>query len=291
MHERPAIPASARDWPKSHTALAALLVLLSLGITAPAFARIYRTVVDLLNPFMGWWSWTVPVCGEIAFAFLFLNGVLLQLRRAPGGGVRSGFMAPLVTGSVALQVYASRGSVPSVIGNVVVVAFFGVMLSGKATIMSLRGKIRSDSVTLSEWAAHPVTSFRLWRWMKAWGEPSRDKAQDRYMRLLAIAIAQEDPHHGVGKGRGWRRRLPVTLRYELATGMVPDRPGDDWPDAIATHVRKQLASVRTGAPAAVSAVAQTPVSGTVPETTPSDRLRHRPRQGSRRVPEIGSVHL
>jgi phosphohistidine phosphatase SixA len=270
MFKRKPRPADHQQWTGGQVALAVLLVLLGLGITFPAFIQLYRTAVGLLIPFMGWWAWTVPVCGEIAFAFLFLNGVLLQLRRAPGGGVRALFMALLVVGSVVLQVYAAHGVLPSIVGHVVVVvAFFGVMLSGKATIMSLRGgKIRSDSITLGEWVAHPVHSFRLWRWMKYWGEPSRDAAQDRYMRLLlAIAIAQEDPH--VGRGWGWRRKLPVTLRYELATGKLPEAAGDGWAEAIASHVQRQLPSVRAVLAADIRRAAETTVRSTGAEDPPN----------------------
>ena len=69
----------------------------------------------------------------------------------------------------------AHGVMPSVVGHTVVIAaFFGVMLSGKSTITSLRGgKVRAGSITPGQWIAHPVHSTRLWRWMKIWGEPSR----------------------------------------------------------------------------------------------------------------------
>ena len=285
MHERP--PGERDHWTFGSGALAFLLTILGIGITVPAFLQLYRTITGLLDPYMAN-AWIVPVCGEIAFAFLFLNGVLLQLRKAPGGGVRTPLMFLLVGSSVLLQVYASGGHRASVVGHlVVVVAFFGVMSVGKATIMSLRGgKIRADAITLGEWVAHPVHSFRLWRWMKAWGEPSRDRAQDRYMRLLlAISVAQEDPY--IGSGWGWRRKLPVTLRYELATGHLPAQSGDDWPEAIASHVRKQLPSVRAlvsaTVPAPVPAAVESPAPAAVatPAETPSKPVSQRkPRRPS-----------
>jgi hypothetical protein len=233
-------------WPQG--ILASVLVLLGIAITVPAFTQMYRTAVGLLSPYMGWWAWTVPVCGEIAFAFLFLNGVLLQLRKAPAGGLRAALMASIITSSLLLQVYSARRSVPDAVGHaVVVVAFFGVMSAGKQTIMALRGgKIRADAMTFGEWAAHPLHSLRLWRWMKAWGEPSRDVAQQRYMRLLfAIAVAQAAPSIG-GAPFAWRRRLPVTLRYELATGYLPDCSGADWQATLTRHIRRQLHDGRSG---------------------------------------------
>jgi hypothetical protein len=242
-------------WPASHMALGAALIALAVLITVPAFVVIYITVTTLLDPYMGIWSWTVPVCGEIAFAFLFGNGILLALRRAPGGGLRAALMAGLMAGSVILNVYAARRVVPSAVGHVVVVvAFFGVMLAGKATVMTLRGgKVRADRITPGEWIAQPARSLALWRWMKTWGEPSRDAALDRYMRLLfAISVAQADER--VGRDRGWRKSLPLPLRYELATGQFPQGirdAGDGWQEAVTAHVTGQLMVLGTGQPESI----------------------------------------
>jgi hypothetical protein len=236
-------------WPAAHRALGAALILLAVLITVPAFVVIYITVTSLLYPYMGIWSWTVPVCGEIAFAFLFGNGILLALRRAPGGGLRAALMAALMAGSVILNVYAARHVVPSAVGHVVVVvAFFGVMLAGKATVMTLRGgKVRADRITPGEWIAQPVRSAALWRWMKTWGEPSRDAALERYMQLLfAVSVAQASPR--VGCRSGWRKNLPLALRYQLATGLFPQDvrdAGSDWQEVVSRHVTSQLTAPGT----------------------------------------------
>jgi len=117
------------------------------------------------------------------------------------------------------------------------------MLAGKSTVMSLRGgKVRADHIGAGEWVAHPVHSGRLWRWKQTWGEPSRDVAQARYMVLLyARAIAQSDAR--VGRGFRWRHRLPVTLRYQLSTGLLPaaiSAGQDGWQEAAGAHVSAQL---------------------------------------------------
>ena len=75
-------------WTGSQKLLAFILVLLGICITIPAFAYLYVQAVTLLKPWMGWWAQAVPVCGEIAFAFMFLNGVVLHLRRAPSPALR-----------------------------------------------------------------------------------------------------------------------------------------------------------------------------------------------------------
>ncbi len=232
-----------RPWAKGHKLLAAALGLLGTGIAVPAFLVIYKTVTHLMRPYMGDWSWVVPVSGEIAFTFLFLNGVLLALRRAPAGGLRAVLMAAILAGSTFLVTWASRGSVPDAVGHIVVVdGFYGVMLAGKSTLMLLSGgKVRADRISGGEWVAHPWRSAALWRWMRSWDEPSRKSAHDRYMRLLyARAITQSDRR--VGRVPFvWRWRLPTTLRYELATGLLPETGGEgDWKAVLRDHVKTEL---------------------------------------------------
>ena len=233
----------ASDWTRPQRFLAGVLIVLGVGITIPAFTEIYLTVTHLIRPAFGAWSWTVPVSGEIAFTYLFLNGVLLAMRRAPAGALRSMLIAAIIAGSVILNIWAYLGSVPAITGHLIVVAaFFGVLLAGKETVMTLRGgKVRADRITASAWIAHPLHSARLWRWMATWGEPSRAVAHARYMRLLfAITIAQADDRIG-SQRRRWRRNLPEILRYQIAMGELPDPPRyGDWQEALAGHVTAQL---------------------------------------------------
>ena len=233
----------ATAWTRPQRFLAGVLIVLGVGITIPAFAEIYLTVTHLIRPAFGAWAWTVPVSGEIAFTYLFLNGVLLAMRRAPAGALRSMLIAVIIAGSVILNIWAYLGSVPAITGHLIVVAaFFGVLLAGKETVMTLRGgKVRADRITASAWIAHPLHSARLWRWMATWGEPSRAVAHARYMRLLfAITIAQADDRIG-SQRRRWRRNLPEILRYQIAMGELPDPPRyGDWQEALAGHVTAQL---------------------------------------------------
>jgi hypothetical protein len=236
----------AHPWTRPQKLLAAGLLLLGAVIAGPAFIVIFQTVTRLMDPWMGWWSWVVPVSGEIAFTFLFLNGLLLALRRAPSGTVRGLFMFLVLSGSTFLVAWASREAVPDMAGHLAVVdGFYGVLLAGKSTVMLLRGgKVRADRVSGGEWVAHPLRSARLWRWMRTWDEPSRKAAHARYMRLLyAVALAQADERVGRVPVL-WRRRLPVTLRYQLSMGLLPEpvTAGEgDWQEALAEHVEGQLA--------------------------------------------------
>lgn len=237
------------DWTRPQRFLAGALIVLGIGITIPAFAEIYLTVTHLIRPAFGDWSWTVPVSGEIAFTYLFLNGVLLAMKRAPAGAFRSVLMAAIIAGSVILNIWAYLGSVPAITGHLIIVAaFFGVLLAGKETVMTLRGgKVRADRLTAGEWIAQPWRSLALWRWMKIWAEPSRQVAHERYMLLLlAITVAQDTAGQD-GKRIGsrpfcWRRKLPTLLRYQLATGSLPAPPPyGDPQESISGHVASQLA--------------------------------------------------
>lgn len=269
----------AADWTRPQVVLANVLAVLTICITIPAFASLYHTTTALLGPTMHDWARIVPVCGEIAFTYLFLNGVLLALRRAPAGVLRSAFMAALMAGAVALQALASRGSVPALIGHeVVVTAFFGVLLSAKATILTLLGgKVKPDRITLAEWAARPVQSARLWRWRATWGQMKVAEARERYMRLLYVtAITQADPR--VGSAAGWEAALPVTLRYGLSTGQLPAAitAGEgDWQQAAQEHVRSQL-SLLSGPRPGVAPGTLAALAPGEPESTPEASPRARP---------------
>lgn len=219
----------------------AFLVIAGLAITGIAFRVIFDTVTALASRYMTVWPWSVVVSCEIAFVFLFGLGILLAWRKAPSPAIRSIFMGLLIAGSVILNVWAARGSVPDMAAHLVVLcAFFACLLTGKAGFQMLRGsKIRADRIGLGEWISHPVHAARLQRWMLTWGEPSREVAHARYMRLLfAVAVAQSD--QAVGNQRAWQRSLPVALRYQIEMGQLPEFTGDDWQQRVAAHVRAQL---------------------------------------------------
>jgi len=162
------------------------------------------------------------------------------------------------------------------------------MLAGKGAVMSLRGgKVRADRISGGEWAAHPLRSLSLWRWMTTWGEPSREKALTGYMVLLfAVAIAQADDK--VGRTPFvWRRRLPVTLRYQLDTGTFPasvavaiaagdwQQAVEDWVTAALTgrdKVRQARAAIGrdTAPPDATPGAAASAAPGATPGEDPGD---------------------
>ena len=234
-----------KGWTIPQGLLAGVLVLLGTAITAIAFLVMWQTVTDVVRQYMHSRAWTVPVAGEIAFLFFYLLGVLLAWRKAPPVAARSLLMAGLIAGSVQLNVYAARGVLVDAVAHLLVTwSFFGVLITGKAAITALRGgKVRADRIGVAEWLTHPARSAALAWWMQAWGEPSRQVALDRYMRLLfTIAVAQSDSRVGRTPVL-WRHKLPRRFRFQLSAGLLPDSvlTGEgDWQEAVTEHVRGEL---------------------------------------------------
>jgi hypothetical protein len=272
--------AEAKGWTAPQVALAGFLVLLGLGITGIAFYVMWGTVVDAVRTYMHGRSWTVPVSGEIAFLFLYLVGVLVAWRKAPAGVTRGLLMAGLIAGSVVLNVYAARGVLPDLVAHLLIVgSFFGVLIAGKAAITSMRGgKIRADRISGGEWAVHPLRSLALTRWMQTWGEPSRSAAHARYMVLLyARAVTQADSRVGRVPVL-WRRRLPVTLRYQLSTGLLPEdimAGQGDWQEALREHVKGQLSFLAEGTSGGTAENTTESISGNSGDTMEGRRERRR----------------
>lgn len=215
--------ATPKPWTTGQALLAGFLALEGLAITVPAFAVIWLTVTHLVRPWFGSWSWTVPACTEIAFTGIYLTGLLLEWRDEPGGWLRPALLTALGSASLWLNVSAAHGIVASAVAHAVVVTtFFGFLLAAKEAVRRLRSRRgRPGRITLAEWLAHPLRSLTLWRWMAAWGERSTARAAMRYNAMLyAIALAQSDARIGHTLLL-WRRRLPVTLRYQLGTGKLP----------------------------------------------------------------------
>src|SRR5260221_1477040 len=285
-----------RGWTWPQASLAVLLGAGSIAITVPPFIEIYQTVTQVVRPWFGAWAWVVPVCGEISWCVIFGAGVLMAMRRVAGGPLRSGLQAALIAGSIALNVYAARNNAADVIAHVVVVAsFFGTLAVTKSTIPRLAlDRIKSDTLTIAEWLIPPAQSFRLWREMTAWGETSAAAARARYTALLyAVALAQSDPR--VGRAPfAWRRRLPVTLRYQLAAGVfAPDVeasitgpaavPGG-WQEPVREHVSKELRLLdRTPFPSGPTDSAEKP------SETPAGKPSGQPAEKPLRKPSQATV--
>jgi hypothetical protein len=285
MTDMPDSPAHARtgpdEWTRPQVAFATWQAFLHIGITAIAFVVIYQTVTKVARPYLGRLDWTPVAAGEIAFIGLYGNSVLLSWRKKAPGVTRGLLMAAIIAGSVILNIYGARGVLPDVVIHLVIVgAFFGLMLDGKSVIARLRGgKVRADRISAAEWAGHPVRSLRLTRWMQAWGEPSRKNALDRYTRLLyAVALAQSDERVGRVPW-AWRRRLPVTLRFQLSTGLLPESAmagQGDWQEALRVHVGEQLHLLGESTPESTAGSTSGNTGGSSSEDTSGSRGGNRP---------------
>jgi hypothetical protein len=280
-----AVPAPNWTWPQRIYSV--ILGLVSAGIVGPGFFAIYETATRLVRPWFGADAWIVPVSAEVAFAALFGWGILLSWRKAADVGVRILFMGLIIVGSVALQAYAGRSAFPDAVAHLVVAgAFFAVTITVKAAITRLRGgKVKGDRISLGEFLASPSRAAGLWRWKNAWGEPSTSAARRRYMVLLyVIALAQADPR--VGKRPAWRRNLPVTLRYELSTGLLPDAVSagqGGWQEAAGEHVTGQLALLGQDIPSTPDVVTHAE-----PETRLGPEREARPERRATARPEPAS---
>ena len=117
---------------------------------------------------------------------------------------------------------------------------------------------KGDPIPLARWVVAPRRTATLRRLMVLWGETDYQRAVSRQAVLLyATAVAQADSR--VGSGLRWRRRLPVTLRWQLAEGRPPAEieaviagGAEAWQEAAARWVDGALrmlpASVTQGTP-------------------------------------------
>jgi hypothetical protein len=295
QHAKPPPPA---HWTWPQRLYAEVLATASLGTSVPAGYEIYRTSTGLARPYIGTVAWILPVACEAAYMVLFGWGVLLAWRKAADVPARLAGTAAIAVMSFVIQVYAGHKSFADIMVRLAIVAsFFVTGLTMKAAFMRLRGgKIRGDRVSLGEWLASPPRAFGLWRWKNAWAEPSAARARDRYLILLyvialaqaAVAQAGERAGHPRRSTFRWRRRLPVTLRYELSTGLLPadiSAGGEGWQDAAERHVTRQLALMDHATPdataprqgdAAEAAINDaTPDASDTPPSPPAGRQRAR----------------
>jgi hypothetical protein len=268
QHARP----ESKGWTFWQAAFAAVLSLATLGTAGPAGYSVYRTSYAFAYPLLGRDAWILPVACEAAFMVLFGWGVLLAWKKVADVPVRVGGELVIAAFSFAIQVWAGRSSAADVLTRLTIVAsFFVAGFTMKAAFMRLRGgRVRGDRLSVGEFLASPARAAGLWRWKNAWAEPSAVAARKRYLVLLyVIALAQADPR--VGSGFRWRRNLPVTLRYELSTGLLPDgfSAGQyGWQESAAGHVREQL-HLLGDAPHEVTPHGTPEVTAAAPEEAPA----------------------
>jgi hypothetical protein len=79
---------------------------------------------------------------------------------------------------------------------------------------------RMDKIRLSRWVLSPVRTARLWRRMVLWEVTSYAEALRRESVILHARTVLA-AHYDQGSWRGARKRVPLTLKHQLATGQIP----------------------------------------------------------------------
>jgi Protein of unknown function (DUF2637) len=133
-----------------------------------------------------------------------------------------------------------------------------------------RAEEKRDRIPLARWLLAPWRTAWLFRRMILWGECSYARAVTRQAVVLyATAVAQADRRVGRAPLL-WRRRLPVTLRWQLAEGKPPRevedalaaRGAETWQEPAARWVAGALRMLPRS-------VIQAP-AGVTPEVPASD---------------------
>ena len=177
----------ARDVPRRWLALRATIIVLAAALVPVFFADMFVTVTRLLRPSFGALAWTVPAATEGSFAVLFLLGLLLLAEGKPMGWLQW-TPYPFAAAALLLNVYASRGDLPAMVGHAVVtVAFFLPLIAGEAAVRSL-SRSADDIAVAVEFAA---------------------------ARRYAIDLVRGR------KGVFWRVRVPSLLRTRIVAGRFP----------------------------------------------------------------------
>lgn len=238
------------------------IIIAGAVLLAPVFfAVLFLTVTDLVRPSFGWWAWTVPVATEGCFVILYLLDIRLALAGKPMGWLRV-TPYPFAAASLFLNVYASRGSVPGMVGHAAVtVAFFLPLIVAEAAVR--RMAISEDDAKL----AREMADARRY---------ALDLVRDR-------------------KGVFWRLRVPSLLRVQILRSRPPATVTEaisdgarfggaaKWEERVEEWVIRGLTrgeKVAAGVRAEKRAIERTAsVPEVAPETSPSA-----PRQPARRKP-------
>ena len=164
------------------------IIISGAVILAPVFfVVLYLTVTALVRPSFGFWAWTVPVATEGCFVLLYLLDIRLALAGKPMGWLRL-TPYPFAGASLFLNVYASRGSIPGMVGHAAVtVAFFLPLIVAEAAVR--RMAVSEEDAAL----AREMADARRY---------ALDLVRDR-------------------KGVLWRLRVPSLLRVQILRARPP----------------------------------------------------------------------
>jgi hypothetical protein len=204
------VAAHRKGWTIAQAALAVACGLLGAGIAVLGFIDIYLTVTHLLYPMWGAWSWTVILLGEGSFTGAYFGALLLDLRDRPPARVRAFlacYLSAFAAGSLLLNLYAGRGSVPGLVSHGIVVgAFFGYLFLVKIIVKRLSAdpSARALEVALTDARQYAIDLLRarlgvLWRFRA----PSLLRRQVVTGRLCDSVREDVKMKVSLGRGSGW----------------------------------------------------------------------------------------
>jgi Protein of unknown function (DUF2637) len=195
-----------------------------LGVAGIGFAVSFQTIRRVaVEQHMPGWPVLYPLGIDVGILAL-----IVESRKAIDAG-RSDFVPRFLAWVLAgLTIYVNAHGAPAhdwlgITLHVVMPALWIVFLElTRWRRLAKRAAEKGDPIPLSRWLLAPWRTAWLRRNMILWGETSYKTAVNRQAVILyATALAQADKHIGRTPFL-WRRRLPVTLRWQLAEGKPPE---------------------------------------------------------------------
>jgi hypothetical protein len=185
---------------------AGLLGLLGFGLS-------FRSVAAAAVPYLGGWSFVLPVIIDLGIAVLTLLGLTLAL-----AGMPSRLVSGVPTLLSAYTLYLNCADQKSVYGAIIHGAgpmmWILVVEIGGLTVRKLVGlehaKPRIERMRASLWLLRPFGTFRLWRQMRIQQIETYRAAIDRDA-ARAVVVGRMRLHHG----RFWRSKAPLAERIAL----------------------------------------------------------------------------
>src|SRR5216684_3769831 len=198
------------------------LIITATVLLAPVFFIVmFLTVNRLLRPSFGHWAWTVPVATEACFVIAYLLGILLEWAGKPMEWLR--FVPWLfAAASLVLNVWASIGAVPGMIGHAVVtVAFFLPLIAGEAAVRSLARseedvKLTAEMADARRYALDLVRDRKglLWRFRV----PSLLRTQILRSRPPAAVVSAVQDGARFGGAAKWEAAVEAWIAGRLTQG-------------------------------------------------------------------------
>lgn len=245
---------------------AAILGLLGFGLS-------FRSVASAATPYLGGWSFVLPVIIDLGIAVLTLLGLTLAL-----AGMPSRLVSGIPTLLSAYTLYLNCADQKTIYGAVIHGAgplmWILVVEIGGLTVRKLVGleneKPRIERVRMSLWILRPFGTWRLWRQMRIQQIGTYREAIDRDA-ARAVVVGRMRLHHG----RMWRSKAPLAERIALrlqgrdVSGVSAELNAHQLTADLlrgGPTVAEQLSQAET-VPAAQPASA--PASQTAPKASPS----------------------